>query len=182
MAVPHAPWTLVGECIAALARRPSERRGPLPAPLQPLPGPAIVVAVRYSECPVGRYLELAVAEPARLGVRPGLCMTTMVVNSAEACVGGCVNWGFPKEVGTLTWDGDGDERTLRWAERGIVMRGRPTGLSSPILVPARALQRRSDGPVTVPARVRGKLRFGQVAIEVPSDDPLGHLRGPHRGA
>ena len=67
------------------------------------------------------------AEPARLGARLGLCITTMVVNSVDSRLGGRVNWGLPKELGTLRWLADDDERTLRWEERDIVVAGRPSG-------------------------------------------------------
>ena len=33
------------------------------------------------------------------------------------------------------WDADGEERELRWIERGIVVRGRPAGPPLPVLVP-----------------------------------------------
>ena len=70
----------------------------LPAGIHRLPGPYVVSAVRYSDSPVGPYLELAVGEPARLGARPGLCITTMVVTTAEARVGGRLKWGFPTKL------------------------------------------------------------------------------------
>src|SRR5438105_9936483 len=149
MTTPHAPWKLLGECIVGLARRP--RRSGVPPDLRPLPGPAVVVAARYQESPVGPYSELAVCEPARLGLRPGLCATTIVVDSADARVGGRLNWGYPKELGTLVWDTDGDERELRWVERGIVVRGWRGGPVLPLLIPLRNLQHRADGPVIVPA-------------------------------
>src|SRR3954465_14703323 len=115
---PHAPWKLLGDCVTGLARRP--RGGALPAGLRPLLGPAVVIAARYQESPVGPYSEMVVAEPARLGLRPGLCATTIVVDSPAARVGGRVNWGFPKELGTLLWEREGDERSLRWVERSMV--------------------------------------------------------------
>jgi hypothetical protein len=137
--------------------------------------------VRYRDSPVGPYLELAIGEPARLGARPGLCITTMVVTTAEARVGGRLNWGFPKEVGALRWRTDGDEREIVWEDREIVVRGRPRGPAAPMLVPVRALQRRGDGPVVVPGRVRGRVHLARVELEVPDDDLLAPLAGPHRG-
>ena len=178
---PQAPWTLAGESIVGLAwpRRPL---GPFPAGVRPVPGPVLVAAVRYSGSPVGPYVELAVGEPARLGVRLGWCMTTMVVDSAEARVGGRSAWGFPKELGTLVWDRDGDERSLRWVERGIEVRGVPARWRLPVLVPVRALQRRADGPVIVPGRLRGVARPARVEVDVrDGGDPLAPLAGRHRG-
>jgi len=176
---PHAPWKLLGDCIVGLARRP--RGGALPEGLRPLLGPAVVIAARYQESPVGPYSEMIVAEPARLGLRPGLCATTVVVDSAEARVGGRLNWGFPKELGTLLWDRDGDERELKWVERGLIVRGRPSGLVMPVLIPLRNLQRRSDGPVVVPASIRGRGHVARIEVDVGENDPLVWMAGSHRG-
>jgi hypothetical protein len=165
----------------ALVRGRDLRARPLPTGLRRLPGLCVVTAVRYSESPVGPYLEFAVGEPARLGARPGLCMTTMVVTAQAARVGGRLNWGFPKEVGRLRWNAVDDDRELVWEERGIVVRARPRGPASPLLVPLRALQHRSDGRVVVPARLRGRVRLARVEVEVPAEDPLSPLAGSHRG-
>jgi hypothetical protein len=178
--VPHAPWALVGECVVGFVRR-RDLTLSLPAGIHRLPGPYVVSAVRYSDSPVGPYLELAVGEPARLGARPGLCITTMVVTTAEARVGGRLNWGFPKEVGALRWRTVGDEREVVWEDRAIVLRGRPRGPAAPLLLPMRALQRRGDGPVVVPGRLRARVHLAKVELEVPSDDLLAPLAGPHRG-
>ena len=141
----------------------------------------LVVAVRYTGSPVGPYLELAVGEPARLGTRLGWCMTTMVVDDAASRVAGRAAWGFPKELGTLVWDRDGEVRSLRWVERGVEVRGVPARWRLPVLVPVRALQRRTDGPVIVPGRLRGVARPARVEVEVGgADDPLAPLAGPRR--
>lgn len=181
MAAPFAPWVLAGESLTGLARCP-ERLGPVPWGLRPLPGPVLVVAVCFTESPVGPYLELSVGEPARLGGRPGWCITTMVVNSAEARAGGRLNWGFPKELGTLIWRSDGAERELHWVERNVMVRGRVGGLPLPLLAPVRTLQRRGDGPVVVPGRIRGRLRLTMVEVEAPASDVLAPLNGRHPGA
>jgi hypothetical protein len=153
----------------------------LPDGLRPLPGPLLVVANRFTDSPVGPYLELAIARPARLGLRPGWCFTTMVVDRPEARLGGRLNWGFPKDLGRLVWAHDGDDRELRWSDRDICVRGVPSKLVLPFLVPMRALQRRGDGPVVVPARMRGRARRASVTVYAPQDDPLGPAAGTHRG-
>lgn len=171
---------LAGESIIGLARCPA-RLGTMPAGVRRVPGPVLIAAVRYSGSEVGPYLELAVGEPARLGARLGWCMTTMVVDSADARTRGRTAHGFPKELGTLVWEVDGDERELRWAEREIVVRGIPAALRLPVLVPVRALQSRADGPVVVPGRLRGIARLAHVEVAAPDDDPLAPLAGVHRG-
>ena len=175
------PWVLSGESVIGLARCRA-RLGAMPSGIRRVPGPVLVAAVRYAGSPVGPYHELAIGEPARLGIRLGWCITTMVVDSAESRVEGRTGWGFPKELGALTWDRDGDERELHWSERGIVVRGVPTRWRLPALVPVRALQHRDDGPVVVPGRLRGVARLARVTVAVGADDdPLAPLAGPHRG-
>src|SRR2546421_298565 len=110
---PHAPWALRGEMVLAwLGGGSRGRAGRVPDGLAALPGPAALVAVRYTASPVGPYLELSVGEPARLGLRPGLCTTTMGVSAPAAKVGNRLNWGMPAELATLHWLADGDERTM----------------------------------------------------------------------
>jgi hypothetical protein len=153
----------------------------LPDGLERLPGPTLVVAVSYTGSPVGPYLELAVGEPARLGLRPGWCITTMVVDSPESRYGGRLNWGYPKELGSLTWHVDGDQRELRWAERDLTVRGTCTRVRMPFLAPVQSLQRRADGPVLVPGRLRGRACLTSVEVEVPPGDDLAALAGRHPG-
>ncbi len=177
---PAAPWELAGECVVAFVRPPA-RRPPLPVGLHPLPGPLVVAVARFTESPVGPYLELSVAEPARLGARIGLCVTLMVVDSPDSRLGGRLNWGLPKELGTLRWLADGDERTLAWEDRDVVVRGVPSGPSVPMVAPVRSLQRRADGLVVVGGRVRGHARPARVEIDTPDADGLFGLTGRHRG-
>ncbi len=177
---PAAPWELAGECVVALVRRPP-CRPPLPAGLHPVPGPLVVAAARFTESPVGPYLELSVAEPARVGARVGLCVTLMVVDSPESRLGGRLNWGLPRELGTVRWLADGDERTLAWEDREVVVRGVPSGPSVPMVAPVRSLQRRTDGLVVVGGRMRGHARPARVEITAPDGDGLFGLAGWHRG-
>jgi hypothetical protein len=178
--LPHAPWVLGGESVLALAsaRQPV---GDLPEGLGRIPGPCSITAARYDDSPVGPYRELAVGQPAHLGARLGLCITTMVVTSVDSRLGGRVNWGFPKELGTLVWLDEGDDRVLRWEERDIVVRASPVGPPLPVFMPLRSLQRRADGLVSVRGHARGRGRVARVEVEIPDDDPLAGLAGRHRG-
>src|SRR5205823_5240765 len=81
------------------------------------------------------FVELAVAEPARMGLRMAFCVTTSVVSAAPARIGGRLGWGLPRELGQLTWSADGDDRSLWWDERGIELRGRPGRSPLPLLLP-----------------------------------------------
>jgi hypothetical protein len=178
--LPHAPWLLGGESLLAFASV-KQPLGDIPEGLRRVPGPCSITAARYDESPVGPYRELAIGQPAHLGARLGLCITTMVVTSVDSRLGGRINWGFPKEMGTLVWLDEGDDRVLRWEERDIVMRASPVGPPLPVLLPLRALQRRADGLVSIRGHARGRGRVAHVDVEVSADDPLAALAGRHRG-
>jgi hypothetical protein len=171
---------LGGESVLALAsvKQPLDD---MPEGLRRVPGPCSITAARYDESPVGPYRELAIGQPAHLGARLGLCITTMVVTSVDSRLGGRVNWGFPKEMGTLVWLDEGEDRVLRWEERDIVVRASPMGPPLPVLLPLRALQRRADGLVSVRGHARGRGRVARIEVEVPAEDALAGLAGRHRG-
>ena len=141
----------------------------------------MVTASRFTESPVGPYLQLAVAVPARLGGRLGWCVTHLVVDHQDARTGARLNWGFPAELGTLRWNEDGPMRELRWEDRELVVRGIGRGPKVPMAVPHRELQHRGDGPVMVPDRLLGLFRFGTIRIEGFAGNDLSALTGRHLG-
>jgi hypothetical protein len=158
-----APWTLRGEAIVAVRRR------------------TVVLAERYVASPVGPYLALGVGRISRVGLRPGVTFSLMVVDNHERLAAGRRNWGLPGEIGTLSWATVGDESALVWHERGVEVRGRAFGRTFPLLAPGRLLQHRGDGPVVVPTRMRGRARRARVEIAVATDDSLAFLNGEHGG-
>ena len=154
--LPAAPWSLSGEVVVAFIRRPGGGdAGVLPEGLRPLPGPAVVWAGHWAQTPVGPFSELAVAVPARLGLRPGLCITMSVVNNADARLAGRLGWGMPRQLGSLRWLAVGPQRTLAWSERDVEVRAAVRPGAGPFTKALRGLQDRSDGPVVVPARLSG---------------------------
>ena len=180
--LPAAPWSLSGEVVVAFVPRPTGGDAAvLPAGLQPLPGPAVVWAGHWGQTPVGPFTELAVAVPARLGLRPGLCITMSVVNNADARLAGRVGWGMPRQLGSLRWLAVGPQRTLTWSERDIQVGAEVRPGAGPFTKALRGLQRRRDGPVVVPARLSGWIRRARVTIDVPPGDGLGTLAGSRRG-
>jgi hypothetical protein len=142
----------------------------------------MVTASRFDQSPVGPYLQLAVALPARLGGRFGWCVTHLVVDNQDARTGARLNWGFPAELGTLHWREEGPVRELVWAERELAVRGRGRGPRVPLAVPHRELQHRGDSAVIVPDRLLGLFRAGTVRIEAFTGDPLAQLAGRHLGS
>ncbi|HUR17349.1 MAG TPA: hypothetical protein VMZ51_00235 [Acidimicrobiales bacterium] len=174
-------WRLTGECVVVWARRGRGWSSGLPPALSPLPGPVAVIAARYDISPLGPFLELSVAEPARLGLRSGLCVTSMAVTSPAARTMCRQRWDLPTELAAMTWSCDGDERSLAWEERGIVLRGRPRGPWLPAVIPLRFVQCGPSGPTVVPRRIRGRLRLAAVRLEVAEGDRLRSLTGSHTG-
>lgn len=180
---PHAPWRLRGEVVLAWAWTPRALRALVPPGLRPVAGPAAVVGVRYTDSPVGPYVEMSVAVPARLGLRPGLCVVAQVVSVPAASLGYRRNWGLPAEAATITWLADDDTREVRWEERGLSVRADPVGPRLPAFVPLRSVQRRADGPIVVPRRVAALARLARCIVTVDEDDTdLLALAGPHPGA
>ena len=189
------PWRLAGECVLAWVRGvPPSVRSLLPEGVRRLPGPAAVVGVSYTSSPVGPYCELSVALPARLGLRPGLCVVFQLVSVPDALLAARSNWGTPASIGgSMVWEVDGAARTLRCGALGFALRGEPAGPSFPAVVPVRSLQRRADGPVVVPRRFAALVRLARTEISwEPTSSPSGHgddvdallssLEGSHPGA
>lgn len=177
---PFAPWVLRGEALVAFVRRGGYGTR-LPDGIAAMPGPALVLAVRFTSSPVGPYLRLAVAEPARLGGRLGWCLTTVVVNNQQAWRGERLNWGVPAQLGLLGWAQENEERQLVWEDRRIEVRGSAGGRAFPLMCPVRSLQQRGDGAVVVPGRLRGRARLARIDLRTEEDDELSWLCGRHRG-
>ena len=181
---PHAPWRLRGECVVAWVPPPVRLRALLPEGIRPLPGPAALVGASYTDSPVGPYLELALGLPARLGLRPGLCIVVQVVSAPPARLGYRQNWGLPASLGGLSWSVDGDERVLRCEEPDLELRGTPIGPGVPMVVPFRSVQRRADGPVLLPRRFVALVRVARTLVSTGEriDPSRAGLGGRHAGA
>ena len=180
--VAEPPWLLRGEGLLAWCASPASAQVTLPPGLSSVPGPAAVVAMRYDDSPVGPYRELSVVVPARLGLRPGVCVVAMAVTSPEARLACRRLWGLPAEVGALRWEADGPDRRMVWDGRGIAVHGRPSGPAVAALLPVRSLQWREGGPTVAPRRLRARVGPARCRVEVDEDDdPLAWVAGEHRG-
>jgi hypothetical protein len=182
-------WWLEGESIVALM----SRRGwhwDLPDGVARAPGPLLVSATRFSGSPHGPFLELAVAEPARLGARFGWCRTLVVVDRPDVQRELRTRWGLPAMLGRLEWSADDDIRRLSWLDRDLQVTGRVRRLALPWAISQRSLQRRGGDNVVVPSRSRGLAHtclvridlVGDVALAPPADPLAEALCGAHLGA
>jgi hypothetical protein len=158
-----APWAMRGQAIVSWRGR------------------ALVIAERIDASPAGPFISLGFARITRVGLRPGIRYVAAVVDNHDWLATSRRNWGFPGEVGTLSWAVVGDESVVMWHERGLEVRAKVRGNRVPWLVPGRFLQHRADGPVVVPTRTRGHARRADVDVTVPEGDELGSYAGSQRG-
>lgn len=190
---PQPPWRMLGECVLAWVPVPPGLRSLLPDGVRALPGRAALVAVSYDDSPVGPFLELSLGLPARIGLRPGLCVVFQELSEPEARRAYRSAWGLPAGTGALSWQAEGAERVMRSDEMGLEVRGIPVGPSFPAVVPIRSVQRRVDGPVVLPRRFLALVRLSRTVVTLDAgpgnrvDRPAGvdvfsAVAGAHPGA
>lgn len=185
------PWRMRGESVAAFVRPPAATRrelaASLPSGVRMLPAaPAVLVGVAYQDSPVGPFHELSLGVVGRIGPRLGLCVMLQVVDSADARRVYREHWGLPTVQGTFLWSHDAAERSVRWEERGVVVRTTPRGPRLPMGVPTRSVQRRADGPVVLPRRMWCLVQAARSSVEVAEamsseEVDLTWLEGAHAG-
>ena len=128
--IPPAPWVLHGEAVAFLA-----------APFR------VRLLVRYSDSPVGPYLEHALAKMTRRGPH----VFEMSVNLEESKRGGREIWGFPKELETLNWKKSASRVEFRRETQ--VFRLRAFGPRFPLALRFWTVQFLNQRPVRVPGKL-----------------------------
>lgn len=102
---PPVPWRMTGRMHMALFRDEG-RPPPLPAQLRPLlRGHRVIALVRYLEGTL-RYDELVIGRLARRGLRLGMFVDHIWVDSPESVAGGRLFWGLPKEMAEFRWSED----------------------------------------------------------------------------
>jgi hypothetical protein len=174
---------MVGEAVVAFVRGQGPTaacRALLPDGIRALPGPAVVVGVSYQDSPVGPYVELAVGVPARLGLRPGLCVVFQVVSVPDAGRAYRTSWGLPAVVRpALTWSSTPEELVVTCADLGFRLVGGPTGPGVPMVLPLRTLQRRTDGPVVLPRRLIARVRRARTEVHVATEPAAPALAEEH---
>src|SRR5262249_12792200 len=101
---PPAPWHAHGRCSAGVFR--ADTPAALPSRLRPLLDPCwrIVVLVRYEARSTLCYDELLIGPLARCGLRFGIYVEHIYVDSIPSLWGGREIWGLPKRLASFTWD------------------------------------------------------------------------------
>lgn len=153
----------------------------MPAPLRRVAGPVLVGAARYSNSPVGPYLELTVIEPVHVGVRLGMSATVMVVDSQASVDAGRAGWRFPKQLGSLHWSAQAGTVALHWEEGDIAIVGQPFGpaVRLPLL---NMMMQAGDGRIVKAAAVlRGAGQLSAVRVKTGPSSALAGLAGRHLG-
>ncbi|HEX9684182.1 MAG TPA: hypothetical protein VGA13_13965 [Acidimicrobiales bacterium] len=172
-------WQAFGESVAVWVRIDESlvRRSELPV----LGSRAMLVASELHASPVGAYRSLGLFAPVRMGLRLGFSAMLMVVDGPEARRVTTSRWGLPTRTGKLRWVSTSDQVIVEWPEPGFVLTAQIGGIARlPVILPARLLQHRTDGPVVVNGSVRGRTRRAMVSITT-DDDDLAGLEGLHRG-
>lgn len=135
--IPPPPWVLHGEAVAFLAPRYRWR-----------------LLVKYRQSPVGPYDEHALV----ILTWRGPSVVQMGVDSEASMIGGRRNWGYPKVLERLFWRSKG--KNIVFLRNGKTFRIRKSCLSFPLALPFWTIQQLNGQVVRVPAKLRGKARFG----------------------
>lgn len=165
VAYPPAPWTMSGLMSMGFFRLQETWKDPMPHGLQPLLARTLVVTlVRYHHGTL-RYDELVLGSLARRGVRLGIFVRCIWVDSEESVAGGRRIWGVPKEMARFHWtddtvtvdDADGHIATL-------TVKQEPARLPAvPIVGPGFGLR---DGQLVFSnALMRARLRRSSLRVE-----------------
>src|SRR5689334_5772235 len=103
---PPAPWHANAQLWVGLFL--ADAPAALPAGLAPLIGShsRVIALVRYLEGSTLVYDELLIGTPAHAGVRPGIYVEYLYVNSVASLWGGRRIWGLPKELARFVWEGE----------------------------------------------------------------------------
>ncbi|HVV13935.1 acetoacetate decarboxylase family protein [Amycolatopsis sp.] len=168
MDYPDEPWDLHGHGYISLWLVPSRELPSLPPEVTPISllGKAVVATafVDYLPGSLLPYHELLAAVVVRQGLRPGLTITDIWVDSPSSRAGGRELWGIPKELAEFklvhepTFTGTASDSSLL-AEAGV--RPATRGLPLPFPVTGTVLQTLRGELARTPVRASGRIRWAK---------------------
>jgi hypothetical protein len=173
---PPEPWTLRGHGCVSLWTVRTRDLPALPEGVRPVTaaGRALVATAFVDYLPGGllAYRELLAAVVVRRGVRTGLSITHIWVDSPASKAGGRELWGIPKDLADLEITPGFTATAAGIAEARHTSRGR--GVPLPVAGPV--FQTRNGALARTPVRASGRGRFAGVRWRIAPDGPLGWLR------
>jgi hypothetical protein len=182
---PPEPWDLCGHGYVSLWLVPRRVLPELPAGVRPISlfGRAVVATTFVDYLPGGLlpYHELLVATLVRQGVRPGVSITDIWVDSAASRAGGRELWGIPKEMAEFdvthepSFHGSARAGGTLLAEASV-RRGR-AGFRLPFPLRGATLQTLHGTLARTPLRATGRVHSARASWRV--GGPLSWLR-PYR--
>lgn len=182
---PPEPWDLKGLGYVSLWSVPARVLPALPPGVRPISlfGRAIVATAFVDYLPGGllAYHELLVAPLVRSGVRPGLSITDIWVDSPASRAGGRELWGIPKELAEFDLTHEpafhGSARAGGTLVADARVRPGRVGARLPFPLRGNTLQTLNESLASTPLRATGKVRLASASWHV--DGPLWWLR-PYR--
>src|SRR5262245_34631566 len=102
---PPKPWRMSGLLCTTTLRADGDDPPLPPGRPQLVAGRRVVTLGRYLDGTL-RYDELVLGRLARRGLRVGLFVDHIWVDSRESVAGGRLFWGLPKELAEFSWTGD----------------------------------------------------------------------------
>lgn len=129
----------------------ADRAVPLPDGLRPLLGTKwlLLALVRYRAGPLC-YDELIVGALALHGLKPGVWVHGIWVDSAASLAGGRAIWGLPKELATFRWSGSSVSIEDQDGPLAALDLDRPARLLPPLPVAGAGIGRGPHGPLPFP--------------------------------
>ncbi|WP_367138450.1 acetoacetate decarboxylase family protein [Saccharothrix sp. HUAS TT1] len=175
---PPEPWRLHGRACVSVWLVRAEAVPPLPVRPVTLFGHAVVGTAFVDYRPPGlAYHELLAAVLVRKGLRFGVTITRIWVDSPASRAGGRELWGVPKESAGFDWDDR--VASARDADGPIAsVRGRVLPFGAWLPAAASTWQEFGDGLARTPLRATARVSAARAVWDIAPNGPLAWL--PHR--
>lgn len=177
---PPEPWELHGRACVSVWLVRANALPPLPVPPVTVFGRAVVGTAFVAYRPPGMaYHEVLAAVLVRRGLRFGVSITRIWVDSPESRAGGRELWGIPKDLAEFEWGGDlaASARDEHGPIASVRARSPRFGVRLPVA--GSTWQAFGDGVARTPLRATGRVTPVRVNWHVDPSGPLAWLL-PHR--